>query len=332
MNATIKTEKKHFPVLLSKLTNIISPLYGGTFIDCTFGVGGYSNEILKDKRNNIIAIDRDISTIEYANLLKKKYGSRFQFKNIKFSQIINLNAKNLKGIIFDLGYSLIQINDNKKGISFNSKSKLNMRMGLNNISAHDVINYMKEENLIKILKYFGNEEKSKFITKKIIQKRQSKEIQTQDLVAIIDSVKKFNKSKIHNSTKTFQAIRIYVNREISELIYGLINSFKILPIGGIIAVVTFHSLEDKIVKFFFKYYSQEINNSRYLPEKEKETKVFKLERVKPILPSSEEINKNQPSRSAKLRYGFKIAHLSNLEEFENQFKFFLEIENLGINL
>ena len=332
MNATIKTEKKHFPVLLSKLTNIISPLYGGTFIDCTFGVGGYSNEILKDKRNNIIAIDRDISTIEYANLLKKKYGSRFQFKNIKFSQIINLNAKNLKGIIFDLGYSLIQINDNKKGISFNSKSKLNMRMGLNNISAHDVINYMKEENLIKILKYFGNEEKSKFITKKIIQKRQSKEIQTQDLVAIIDSVKKFNKSKIHNSTKTFQAIRIYVNKEISELIYGLINSFKILPIGGIIAVVTFHSLEDKIVKFFFKYYSQEINNSRYLPEKEKETKVFKLDRVKPILPSSEEINKNKPSRSAKLRYGFKIAHLSNFEEFENQFKFFLELENLGINL
>ena len=332
MNATIKTEKKHFPVLLSKLTNIISPLYGGTFIDCTFGVGGYSNEILKDKRNNIIAIDRDISTIEYANLLKKKYGGRFQFKNIKFSQIINLNAKNLKGIIFDLGYSLTQINDNEKGISFNSKGKLNMRMGLNNISAHDVINYMKEESLNKIFKYFGNEEKSKFITKKIIQKRQSKEIQTQDLVAIIDSVKKFNKSKIHNSTKTFQAIRIYVNREISELIYGLINSFKILPIGGIIAVVTFHSLEDKIVKFFFKYYSQEINNSRYLPEKEKETKVFKLDRVKPILPSSEEINKNKPSRSAKLRYGFKIAHLSNFEEFENQFKFFLELENLGINL
>ena len=332
MNATIKTEKKHFPVLLSKLTNIISPLYGGTFIDCTFGVGGYSNEILKDKRNNIIAIDRDISTIEYANLLKKKYGNRFQFKNIKFSQIINLNAKNLKGIIFDLGYSLIQINDNEKGISFNSKSKLNMRMGLNNISAHDVINYMKEESLNKIFKYFGNEEKSKFITKKIIQKRQSKEIQTQDLVAIIDSVKKFNKSKIHNSTKIFQAVRIYVNREISELIYGLINSFKILPIGGIIAVVTFHSLEDKIVKFFFKYYSQEINNSRYLPEKKKDSKVFKLERAKPILPSSEEINKNPPSRSAKLRYGFKIAHLSNFEEFENQFKFFLELENLGINL
>ncbi len=332
MNATIKTEKKHFPVLLSKLTNIISPLYGGTFIDCTFGVGGYSNEILKDKRNNIIAIDRDISTIEYANLLKKKYGNRFQFKNIKFSQIVNLNAKNLKGIIFDLGYSLTQINDNEKGISFNSKGKLNMRMGLNNISAHDVINYMKEESLNKIFKYFGNEEKSKFITKKIIQKRQSKEIQTQDLVAIIDSVKKFNKSKIHNSTKIFQAVRIYVNREISELIYGLINSFKILPIGGIIAVVTFHSLEDKIVKFFFKYYSQEINNSRYLPEKKKDSKVFKLERAKPILPSSEEINKNPPSRSAKLRYGFKIAHLSNFEEFENQFKFFLELENLGINL
>ena len=332
MNATIKTEKKHFPVLLSKLTNIISPLYGGTFIDCTFGAGGYSNEIFRDKRNNIIAIDRDISTIKYANLLKKKYGNRFQYKNIKFSEIINLNIKNIKGVIFDLGYSMIQIKDTEKGISFNSKSKLNMRMGLNNISAHEVINYMKEENLNKIFKYFGNEEKSKFITKKIIQKRNNKPIETQDLVAIIDSVKKFNKSKIHNSTKIFQAVRIYVNKEISELVYGLINGFKILPVGGILVVVTFHSLEDKIVKFFFKYYSQEINNSRYMPEKEKEPKVLKLERTKPILPSLEEINKNPSSRGAKLRYGIKTAQLSNFEKFENQFKFFLELENLGITL
>ena len=123
------------------------------------------------------------------------------------------------------------------------------------------------------------------------------------MIATIDDVKKYRYTKIHNSTKTFQAIRIFVNNEISELIYGLIESFKLIPLGGIIAVVTFHSIEDKIVKFFFKNYSERKNLSRYLPNLNNKKILFTLKNKKPILPSSKEIKINPPSRSAKLRVG-----------------------------
>ncbi len=130
MNATIKLEKQHFPVLLNELESIISPLYGGTFIDSTFGQGGYSKKILENSNNKVIALDRDTEVLNQALSLKKKFGSKFNFYNLKFSEIISLSPKieNLKGIIFDLGYSLNQINDLNRGISFKSKSNLNMKL------------------------------------------------------------------------------------------------------------------------------------------------------------------------------------------------------------
>ena len=133
MNATINLENKHFPVLLNELISIISPLYGGTFIDCTFGQGGYSEKILEYKKNNIIALDRDKEVIKNTFKLQKKYKERFKFYNLKFSQLDKINLKNhkIKGIIFDLGYSTNQILDYSKGISFKSKGKLNMKMGIN---------------------------------------------------------------------------------------------------------------------------------------------------------------------------------------------------------
>ena len=295
MNATIKLEdEKHFPVLLEKLISIISPLYGGTFIDCTFGQGGYSKKILENKNNEVIAIDRDPDTYQSAKKLKKKYNKRFYFENIKFSEINNLNKKinNLKGIIFDLGYSTTQIKNLNKGLSFLSKGKLNMKMGFNDFSASEVVNELDQHNLSKIFSVFGEEKKSKIISKRIIELRKNNKIKTEDLVKIIDKVKKNKFSKIHNSTKAFQALRIFVNKEISELMYGLINSFKILPIGGIIVVITFHSLEDKIVKYFFKNYSEIINTSRYLPSHLKKKILFKLFKKKPILPDLNEIKKN----------------------------------------
>ena len=255
MNATIKLENvRHFPVLLNEIISIISPLYGGTFIDCTFGQGGYSKKILENNNNKVFAIDRDCSSTKIVNQFKKKYQNRFEFENRKFSEILNIeqNIENLKGIIFDLGYSTTQIKDPEKGLSFNNKGKLNMKMGLNKFSADDVVNKLGQKELAKIFKVFGEENSSKIISKRIISFRKSKNIQTEDLVNIINSVKKKKFSKIHNSTKVFQALRIIVNNEISELIYGLINSFKLLPVGGVVAIVTFHSIEDKIVKFFFE--------------------------------------------------------------------------------
>ena len=330
MNATINLENKHFPVLLNELISIISPLYGGTFIDCTFGQGGYSEKILESKQNNIIALDRDKDVISNASKLQKKYIERFKFYNLKFSQLDQIKLKNhkIKGIIFDLGYSFDQIKNSQKGLSFSDKGKLNMRMGINDFSANEIISNMDENNLAKVFKVFGDEKYSKKIAQKIAEKRKDKTIKTEDLVQIIDNVKKYQKTKIHNSTKVFQALRILVNKEISELINGLINSFNLIPTGGIIAVVSFHSIEDRIVKFFFKHYSEQRNSSRYLPETEIPEKCFKLVNKKPILPSSSEIKKNPPSRSAKLRYGIKTNDKCDFSEFREKFRNLINIEDL----
>ena len=331
MSATKKLEKEtHFPVLLDELISIISPLYGGTFIDCTFGQGGYSKKILENKYNNIIAIDRDVKSLEISKKFEKKYKNRFKFENIKFSEInrIKTNKNILKGIIFDLGYSTAQIKDPEKGLSFLSKGKLNMQMGLNEFSANEIVNDFDQSSLSKIFYSFGDEKKANNIARKIINFRKSKNIETQDLVKIIDSVYKKKFKKIHNSTKVFQALRIFVNKEISELIESLISSFKLLPKGGVIVVVSFHSIEDKIVKYFFHLFSLNKNSSRYLPEKQRKKILFNLPQKKPLIPEKIEILKNPSSRSAKLRYAIKINENQDFSDFKKKFKYLLDIENI----
>ena len=288
MSATIKKENEHFPVLLNELISIISPHYGGTFIDCTFGQGGYTKKILQNSNNKVVAIDRDEKSKTFADQFKSKYPNRFLFKNLKFSDIANVekDTNKLKGVIFDLGYSTYQMNDPEKGLSFKNTGELNMKLGLNNYSAKEVINSLSEKELFTIFKFFGEENQSKIISKKIIKSRKEKSLNTRDLVNIINTIKKNPKKKIHNATKVFQALRIFVNEEISQLIYGLINSFKLLPIGGIMVIITFHSIEDKIVKYFFKNYSEKKNTSRYLPSSNDKILLFKINRRKPIIPST----------------------------------------------
>ena len=329
MNATINLEK-HFPVLLKELVSIISPLYGGTFIDCTFGAGGYSKKILENKTNNIIAIDRDNSVNSIATKFKSKYKERFEFYNIKFSEIDQIQKDNVKAIIFDLGYSLNQISDLNRGLSFKSKGKLDMRMGLNDFSCDEVISKMSQQSLFKIFKYFGDEKYAKPISKKIVQLRENKKIETENLVQIIEEIKK-KKSGKNKSTKIFQALRIFVNKEITELINGLIKAYNILPIGGVMAVVTFHSIEDKIVKFFFKEYSEIKNASRYLPKNISSKKYFNLINKKPIIPSHTEIKFNPPSRSAKLRFAYKLENGCDFKKFLKYFDYLKEIENLNFD-
>ena len=201
-------------------------------------------------------------------------------------------------------------------------------MGINDFSANDVISNMSQENLIKIFKVFGEEKFSKKIARKIIEIRKKKKIKTEDLKEIIDSIKKYKNSKINNSTKIFQALRIFVNKEISELIESLISSFKLLPKGGVIVVVSFHSIEDKIVKYFFHHYSQNKNSSRYLPEKERKNILFYLPQKKPLIPEKYEVLKNPPSRSAKLRYAIKINENQDFSDFKKKFKYLLDIEKI----
>jgi len=336
MDATIVPEvQKHYPVLLKEIISIISPQYGGTFIDCTFGQGGYSKKILEFENTKVIALDRDIESDVIASKLKNKFEDRFLFKNIKFSQLNNLKLKNenIKGVIFDLGYSYAQIKDPKKGLSFESKGNLNMQMGLNYFSAEDVINKLDERELDKIFKFFGEEKESKFIARNIIKERLKNKIDTQSLVEIIENTKRKKNFKIHSATKVFQALRILVNREISELIFGLINATKVLKKDGVIAVVTFHSLEDKIVKYFFKSLSEKKSISRYVPITEQPETLLKINEKKAIIPSDEEISENFPSRSAKLRYAIKKSDFYDFEtDILDQFKDLIEIESYGDKL
>ena len=336
MEATIAPKvQKHYPVLLKEIISIITPQYGGTFIDCTFGQGGYSKKILDFKDTKVIAIDRDIESEKKADQIKKNFQDRFIFKNIRFSQLNNLKLKEeeIKGVIFDLGYSFTQIKDPKKGLSFESEGNLNMKMGLNNYSAEDAVNKLDEKELEKIFKFFGDEKESKFIARNIVKERLKNKIDTQMLVKIVDRTKRKKNFKVHSATKIFQALRIFVNKEISELIYGLINASKVLKKNGILVVVTFHSLEDKIVKYFFKSLSENKSISRYVPVTKQAETLFILGQKKPIMPSEKEVSENLPSRSAKLRYAIKKSDFYDFEtDILDQFKHLIEIENFGDKL
>ena len=326
---------KHYSVLLNELISIISPQHGGTFIDCTFGQGGYSKEILKFKNTKVIALDRDKSSNKKANMLLEKFKDRFLFKNLRFSQLENLKLKNenVKGIVFDLGYSYTQIKDPLKGLSFNHTGDLNMCLGMNEFSAKEAVNNLDIVDLEKIFKFFGDEIDAKKIAINIGIERKKREINTKKLVEIIEKIKRKKNYKIHCATKVFQALRIFVNKEISELIFGLIAATKVLKKNGILAIVTFHSLEDKIVKYFFKSLSEKKSISRYVPDLEQPETLFLMREKKPITPSSKEIGENLPSRSAKLRYVIKKEDFYKFEtDIKKKFQNLLDIENLGNKL
>jgi len=337
MNATMSLEKvKHYPVMLNQVLSIISPQRGGTYIDCTFGAGGYSKEILKFPNTKVIGLDRDKLSQNYAHSLLKKFPKRFNFFKNKFSNLNKLVERKLnpKAIIFDLGLSSLQLSDNKRGFSFESENFLNMEMGINDCSTYDVINSLDKEYLGSIIKILGEEKEGKRIANAIDKHRRIKPIKnSKELASIIKKAKIKNISyKKNPATKTFQAIRIFVNKELTELISGLIGATKLLSNGGILVVVSFHSIEDRIVKNFFNLHSDiKSNPSRYLPTKENKSNLFKTVCKKVLIPTSNEINENSRSRSAKLRYAVRNdASFIHSKEFEKMFLNYFELEGVSI--
>ena len=306
---TSSLETSHFPVMLNEVIKISSPHKGGFFVDCTFGGGGYSKSILKYPKTKLIGIDRDKSVTSIAKKLEKKFKNRFKFFQVKFSQIDKILKENVDTIIFDLGLSSLQLKNLSRGFSFHSKDELDMTMGLSDFSAKEAVNNLGEIQLKSIIKILGEEKEAKIIAKNIVKARSDKKItKVNELVKIIEKSKKIKfPSKINPSTKTFQALRIFVNKEITELINGMVNATKYLKPGGKIIIVTFHSIEDKIVKFFFKNFSKNKSNpSRYLPEENSNNlALFENYINKIIKPSKEEIRNNNPSRSAKLRFAVR---------------------------
>ena len=309
----------HEPVMLEEVKKFIPVAKKINIIDATFGGGGYSKALLEEYNvNQLIAIDRDPITEVIAEDLSKRY-KNFKIINGCFSKIDELiysnctiKIKKFDIIIFDLGLSSNQINDSKRGFSFMKEGPLDMDMGGSKIRVSEVINNFSERKLADIFFELGEEQYAKRIARNIVKQRKIKLINnTKKLSELIKkSISKTNskKRKINPATKTFQALRIYVNDELNELKKALSKSSKLLNKEGKLIVVSFQSLEDRIVKDFFNHNSgKRWRSSRHYPELADLGPItFKLITKKPIRPQEWEIQKNSRSRSAKLRVAQKI--------------------------
>ena len=309
-------ENKHIPVMIEEIKSYIPVNKELNIIDATFGGGGYSKIFLENfKIRKLIAIDRDPLSNFFAKKLSDKYNN-FKLINGCFGSIDNIieehnldNDTQFDLIIFDLGLSTNQLEDPKRGFSFLANSPLNMGMGNNKKNVMNVINNYSETELANILYKFGEEKFSRKIAKKIVNARKVKDIEnTKELSSLIKQSYK-NKSKIDPATRTFQALRIYVNDELNELSKALEKSLSFLKVKGKIIIVSFHSLEDRLVKDFFNHNSgKRWRSSRHYPELADDGPItLKLITKKPIRPSDLETNINPRSRSARLRVAEKIS-------------------------
>ena len=288
----------HAPVMINESIDSLVLNKSGAYLDCTFGLGGHSKEILKrlNSKGTLNSIDQDQTVIEYA---KKIQDPRFKFQYSKFSKIgeLFINRK-FDGILFDLGVSSLQLDDAARGFSFQKNGKLDMRMDQNDkISALEWVNKAKEKEIADIFYYLGEERKSRLFAKRVIEKRRTKLIEsTEDLAEVTYAGKKFRNSKKHPATNIFRAIRIFINNELEEIKKALQASIDLLQDKGRLVVISFHSMEDRIVKNFLKGKLEDQENTNSI-------KII----GKIIKPSREEINLNARSRSAILRIGEKIS-------------------------
>ena len=311
-------EFKHIPVMSEDIDKILTPYKSGVYIDCTFGGGSITREILSKKNTKVISIDRDNFVETFSKEIGKEYNNRFEFIIDRFSNLENiLKERNLQkvpvAIIFDLGLSSFQIDNPERGFSYRQDGLLKMTMGKNNVTAHDIVNKLDLKDLRNIFNLFGEDKDSGLIAKLIVQKRQDKEINsTKELAEIILRAKRYKNSKynkVDSCAKIFQAIRMVVNQELTELYEGLISAINNLSIDGKIVVITFHSLEDKIVKKVFDFFSnKKKGTSRYLPQNNENENfnILEIKDRKPTIASEKEIKNNNRARSAKLRCATKV--------------------------
>jgi len=310
--------EKHYSVMLNEIIEGLNIKPDGIYVDATLGYAGMSKEILKrlNKNGLLIGIDQDAEAREYSNKLLKNISNNYKIIASNFNRLekilTDLNINKIDGIIFDLGFSSPQIDDENRGFSFMKDAPLDMRMNLDSvITAKKIVNTMDEDELSKYFFMYGEEKLSKVIAKKIASIRKEKEIEsTLELVSIIKSATGANYFyKFHPERKIFQALRILVNDELNVLESTLPIAINYLNKGGRMCVISFHSLEDKIVKKIFKEYSEVNEIFRGLPDipEEYQPKI-KLINKKPILASSKELEENSRSHSAKLRIVERIKY------------------------
>jgi len=303
---------RHIPVLLSEVLEALSPKDGGLYLDGTFGAGGYTQAILEAADCYVIAIDRDADAIAAGESLESRYRGRLTLIEADFAELDEIAAARgiecFDGIVLDIGVSSMQLDTPGRGFSFTHDGPLDMRMARDGATAADVINSLKESDLARVIAFFGEERRAKAIARAIAKAREERPLtRTSELADLVVGVLGRRPDQaIHPATKTFQALRIYVNGELDALAGGLVAAERQLREGGRLVVVTFHSLEDRIVKrFFVERAAAPRQPSRHRPAKPEQAldPSFRLLTRRPLRPSPQEIAENARARSAQLRAG-----------------------------
>ncbi|WP_027488036.1 16S rRNA (cytosine(1402)-N(4))-methyltransferase RsmH [Allorhizobium undicola] len=320
---------RHIPVLLHEVVEALAPQPGKVILDGTFGAGGYSTALL-DAGANVIALDRDPTAIAAGQALVASRNGLLSLHHTRFSALDSFAPEaGLDGVVLDIGVSSMQIDEAERGFSFQKNGPLDMRMSVSGPSAADVVNRAKVGDLIRIFGFLGEEKQAGRIARAIEKRRAEQPFQTtRDLAGLIEIVTpRKAKDKIHPATRVFQALRIFVNDELGELAQALFAAERALKPGGRLVVVTFHSLEDRIVKKFFSDRSGKASGSRHMPVAVEKPVIFAPVGKGMVAASEEEAQLNPRARSAKLRAGirtdaaamkadFSIFDLPDLAEIE----------------
>jgi 16S rRNA (cytosine1402-N4)-methyltransferase len=297
---------RHVPVLARPALELLQVRDGGVYIDGTFGAGGYTNAILAAAKANVIAIDRDQSAVAQGSSLVKAAGGRLTLVEQRFSMLDRVAEKfghaQVDGVVLDLGVSSMQLDRAERGFSFRLDGPLDMRMGGEGASAADVVAQASERDLADIIFRLGEERHSRAVARTIIAARKDAPIRTTAALAdIVARVVRGKPGQIHPATRTFQALRMFANEELAELAAALAAAERILKTSGRLVVVTFHSLEDRMVKTFLAERSGTAGVSRHRPEVEAPAPTFRLLTKRAVGPDEAEVAANPRARSAKLR-------------------------------
>jgi 16S rRNA (cytosine1402-N4)-methyltransferase len=297
---------RHVPVLGGEAVEMLEPRDGGIYVDATFGAGGYSRAILDVAGTRVLGIDRDRSAIVGGFDLVDRSGGRLTLVEDRFSNLAEICAAQgfaaVDGVVMDVGVSSMQLDEAERGFSFRLGGPLDMRMGRDGPTAADVIASASETDLANIIYIFGEERHSRAVAGAIVAARKEAPVTTtRALAAIVAKVVRSKPGEIHPATRTFQALRIFVNEELDELHLALAAAERVLKPGGRLVVVSFHSLEDRIVKNFFAERGKAGGGSRHLPEIAQAAPSFVILTKRPVKPDDAEISANPRARSAKLR-------------------------------
>ncbi|MDB2439344.1 16S rRNA (cytosine(1402)-N(4))-methyltransferase RsmH [Hellea sp.] len=299
---------KHYPVMLPEVLSALSPEDRETYVDGTFGNGGYSEAFLKAANCHVVGLDRDPNVQPRAEELSAQYNGRFRLIETPFSKMDEVSLENVDAVVLDIGVSSMQLDQAERGFSFMRSGPLDMRMGNTGPTAADAVKSLEHSDLIRIFQVYGEERRARRAADFIVRAREEGDIVTTDALADVVEKALGRTGKNHPATRVFQALRIFINDELGELYCGLCAAEKILKPGGRLIVVTFHSLEDRIVKSFLRRRAGEVSGgSRYAPEVKKDGPAasFKEGKRSVIKPSKDEVQDNARSRSAKLRFAIR---------------------------